>query len=232
MSEANERRSKGGGAKLKTAEGGQRRESPSERALNAWRDLRPALEAGAADNSYVTAVELASEEETRVSLKPTSPKTEVEEPLANESVRRLATFELATLSREKEAAAQRVARRAAVGINAVNDVRGDDVSRSRLSEADAMAVEEESVADADDGDDNEDELLASDEAYASSKTLTISERNQESKTLRAESQRLTLDRQRVARGSHETLVEERSYSLRQRRSQKRGSVTSQRSVVD
>ena len=108
MSENNKRQRKGGGGKIKHAEAGSVKKSLQERALNAWRDLRAALEVGAAEGTRVTSIELVSEEPIKVNLTINNPRALEEEQLTNSNAKRLASYELADLSREREEATQRV----------------------------------------------------------------------------------------------------------------------------
>ena len=85
----------------KTAEAGQPRRALKERVLNAWNGLRPALEIGATDNSYVTSMESLADEPIKANLKVANPRADAEEDLASESVRRLLARELSKLSEEQ-----------------------------------------------------------------------------------------------------------------------------------
>ena len=107
MSDDKKRRYEGGGDKAKPAESGDARESLSDCALNAWRGLRPALEVGAADSVCVASIELVSKEQAKVSLTLTNPRALEEEPLTSDDVKRLMSYELSGLSRERSLAAQR-----------------------------------------------------------------------------------------------------------------------------
>ena len=71
--------------------------------------------------------------------------------------------------------------------------------------------------DNDDDDDDEQDFLLSDEAYDSQKALTISRHNEESKSLRKERRKLTLDRRKATRNLHEVFVKEKNSGLRLRR---------------
>ena len=62
--------------------------------------------------------------------------------------------------------------------------------------------------------------------------LDIGTSDEEAKALRTESQKLTLDKQRVIWSLHEAFVKEKSSSLRQRRAQRHGSHAKQSSVVE
>ena len=129
-----------------------------------------------------------------VNLKTTNPKTDAEEPLTNESVRKLMTFELATLSREKEAAAQRVARRAAAGVNVGDDEKSDDdVNRSGLSAATASASDSL-------------DLLTSSSLFLSSPTLTPAAALLATRCAAAS---FSLDRRSVTRSARLRLIETR-----------------------
>ena len=55
MNDRQKKQFKGGGAKVKAAEAGLKTKSLQDCSLNVWRDLRPALEVGAAEKRYVTA---------------------------------------------------------------------------------------------------------------------------------------------------------------------------------
>ena len=69
MSDNQRKRLKGGGGKLKAAEAGHKAKSLQERSLNAWRDLRPALEVGAAEKQYITSMELILDEKISLDKK-------------------------------------------------------------------------------------------------------------------------------------------------------------------
>ena len=83
MSNDKERQSEGGGAKSESAEAVADRRSLSDRASSAWRGLRPALEVGAADSSYVASMELAAEDKVCVSLSVVNPRALEEDRLAD-----------------------------------------------------------------------------------------------------------------------------------------------------
>ena len=140
-SDDKKKRLKVGGAKRESAEG-QAKRSLSERALNAWRGLRPALEVGATERERVTAMESTSDEQAKASLKTANPRGDLEEDLTNDDAKRLMTRELATPPRERDAAAQRVARRAVVRIEEValeRESDDDDDKGSAASDADAAS---------------------------------------------------------------------------------------------
>ena len=147
MSDNKERQRKGGGGEAKHAEAGSAKKSLQERALNAWRDLRAALEVGAAEGMRVTSIELVSEEPIKVNLTISDPRALDEEPLTSSNARELMSFELADLSREREEATQRVARRAAVAPNVGGDSDDGDRSEASASSHDDDAIEVGSAAD-------------------------------------------------------------------------------------
>ena len=175
--------------------------------MSAWRGLRPALEAGAAEGSRATPIESASEEPTKVNLKTRSPRAPLEEPSTDGDAKRLAAFESSDSLSERSQALARAARRAAA---APNDGGGDDddVERGESLESsrddDAVEAESAVVEDApseDDVEDDEVDALASDETRESSKALVVDERDEEARALRGEGQKLALDRQASLRGS-------------------------------
>ena len=84
----------------------------SDCVLSSWKDLRPALEIGAAAEGYVAAIELVAKEPTKVSLKLANPRGGEEVELSDENAERLMKRELATLA--QEGTTQRAARRAAI----------------------------------------------------------------------------------------------------------------------
>ena len=75
MSDDRKRRPKGGDTKIKQADAVVARKNLSDCVLNTWRDLRPALEVGAADDNYITSMESTADEKTCVNLKLTNPRT-------------------------------------------------------------------------------------------------------------------------------------------------------------
>ena len=124
MSDYNKKHDKGGGGKQKHAEAGQSKKTLQECVLNAWKDLRPALEVGAADKTYVTAMELISNDKVSVNLTITNPRTLEEESLNTANINRFMLYELMDLTRERQLAIRRIARRAAaapVGVVDEND---------------------------------------------------------------------------------------------------------------
>ena len=99
----NKRQNKGGGELFRSA-GEASGKKLSECPLNTWRDLRPALEVGAADQNYITAMELLSTEQITVNL-----------TLTNVNVRKFMSYELEDLAKERDAAMRRQSRRQAPG---------------------------------------------------------------------------------------------------------------------
>ena len=78
-----------GGGKIKRAEAGPNKKRLQECALNSWRDLRTALEVGAAEGNHVTSIELlyiVSKEPIKVNLNIVNPRTLLEEPLSDVNV--------------------------------------------------------------------------------------------------------------------------------------------------
>ena len=146
MSESNERRRKGGGSKVKRAEAGSIKRRLQECALSAWRDLRAALEVGTAEGAYVTSIELIGEEPIKANLTISDPRALEEERLTNSNAKRLMSYELADLSREREEAIQRVARRAAAAPSVGGDNGDSDRSEASTSSHDDEAIEAASVA--------------------------------------------------------------------------------------
>ena len=109
MSDSQKKQFKGGGGKRKAAEAGRKAKSLQECSLNAWRDLRPALEVGAAEKQYITSMELTLDEKTSVNLKITNPRAMEEEDLTTPNINKLMTCELIDLTRQRDLATQRVA---------------------------------------------------------------------------------------------------------------------------
>ena len=98
MSDTRKRQTKGGGRSFKFAGEVGKEKKLSACALNTWRDLRQALEVGAADQSYVTSSELISDEPISINLKLVNPRTLMEEKLTDQNVKRFMGLELAELS--------------------------------------------------------------------------------------------------------------------------------------
>jgi len=246
MNENKKKRYKGGGSKVKHAEAGQKGRSLQDCALNEWKDLRPALEVGAAEKRCVTAMELVSDEKITVNLKIINPRTMEEEDLTTANVNKLMMYELIDLARQRDLAIQRVARRdAAAPENGVgeNDPEGSALSESSHNE-DAVetgnaAVEPQAAPDDhvpddmdDDFDDEIDDALANNEIFESSKALITNKYKEEAKTLREENQKLVVDRQKVIRNFHEAFIKEKNESLYNRYHQKHGSSSKQTSVIE
>ena len=238
MSGNNKKLIKGGGNKTKYAETGSIKGRLQDCVLNTWRDLRTALEVGAAEGIHVTSIELVSKEPIKVNLKMNNPRTLVEEPLTDGNIKKFMAFELSDLSNERNRALARAARRAAA---VPNNGGGDNnnVERSELFESshddDTVEIGDAVVEDAPDEDDVEDDesdILTNNEIYESSKALIINKYNEEAKALRKENQKLTLDRQGLLRSFHEVFVKEKNNSLYQCYTQKYGSITKQPSVIE
>ena len=68
MSDAKKKQNKGGGKLFRSAGEANTSKTLAECALNNWKDLRPALEVGAADATYITSMELLSNEQITVNL--------------------------------------------------------------------------------------------------------------------------------------------------------------------
>ena len=73
MNDKRKKQNKGGGGRM-TAEALSSK-SLNDCALNTWRDLRNALEVGAAEQNYATSSELISDEEININLKIVNPRT-------------------------------------------------------------------------------------------------------------------------------------------------------------
>ena len=124
MSNNQKKQFKGGGGKIKAAEAGHKAKSLQDCPLNAWRDLRPALEVGAAEKNYITSMELTLDEKISVNLKIINPRALEEEDLTTSNINKFMTYELMDLTRERQLAIRRIARRAAaapVGVVDEND---------------------------------------------------------------------------------------------------------------
>ena len=61
------------------------------------------MELGAADKECVAAMELAAAEPMKINLKLINPRTDLEEELTDDNVKKLMTRELSTLSRDRDA---------------------------------------------------------------------------------------------------------------------------------
>ena len=137
MNDNQKKQFKGGGGKFKAAEAGHKAKNLQECSLNAWRDLRPALEVGAAEKQYLTSMELILDEKISVNLKITNPRTMAEEDLTTANINKFMMYELIDLNRQRDLAIQRVARRdAAAPENGVgeNDPEGSALSESSHNE--------------------------------------------------------------------------------------------------
>ena len=220
MNDTKKKHKKSGGGGYRTAEASPVK-SLSECVLNAWRDLRSALEVGAADQTFMTSSELITDEEINVSLKLINPRTSCEEKLTDANIRKFMGFELAESSTRRQDALERAERRA----EAAQDEPPEEVKEDEAEEVaeggsddDAAHVDDEAEAndevddDADDDDDEHDFLL-NEEAYDSQKALIINKYNEDSKLLRKEQRKLALDRQKVIRNLHEAFVKEKSSGL-------------------
>ena len=147
MSDSQKKQFKGGGGKRKAAEAGHKAKSLQECSLNAWRDLRPALEVGAAEKQCITSMELTLDEKASVDLKATSPRAMEEEDSTTPSVNKLMTRELIDLARQRDLAIQRVARRDAAAPESgvgESDPEGSASSESSHSE-DAVEIGDAAV---------------------------------------------------------------------------------------
>ena len=239
MSDAKKKQNKGGGKLFRSAGEANTSKTLAECALNNWKDLRPALEVGAADATYITSMELLSNEQITVNLTITNPRTMNEEALNDVNVKRFMSYELEDLAKDRDAAMRRQNRREAPGPNVedvdddgavevANGVEGDGDDEESSDAEDVVDV----VAVDADVDVEEDDPLLSQEVCDSQKILIINKRNEESKTLRKEAQKLTLDRQKLLRSFHEAFVKEKNNGLCHRRNQKCGSVARQASVIE
>ena len=237
MSENRNKKQNKGGGKLFRSAGEASGKKLSECPLNTWRDLRPALEVGAADQNYITAMELLSNEPIKVNLTILNPRTFIEEVLNDVNVRRFMAYELEDLARERDAAMRRENRREAPGQN-VNDA--DD--EGTIEFANGVEVDDDDLSDDEDVIDNVvadvdvdvevDDPLLNQDVYDSQKVLIINRYNEESKLLRKENQKLIMDRQKLLRNFHEVFVKEKNNGLYLRYNQKYGSVSRQPSVIE
>ena len=210
--------------------------------LNTWKDLRNALEVGAAEQNYMTASELIADEEINVNLKIINPRTLTEEKLTDANVRKFMGIELAELATRRQVAMERAERRAKAAQDAPPEEIQDDEAEEGAeggSDDDTVHVDDEAEAndEADDDPDNDDDddehdFLLNQEVYDSQKALIVNRYNEESKLLRKEQQKLILDRQKVIRNFHEVFVKEKNSGLYLRYQQKHGSVSKQGNVIE
>ena len=113
MSENKKKQRQSGGGWYKPAEKAVSKKL-SDCVLNNWKDLRNALEVGAAEQAYVTSSESTAEEEITINLKIINPRALAEEKLTDANVRKFMGFELAELATKRQVAMERAQARAAV----------------------------------------------------------------------------------------------------------------------